>query len=247
MSESSDKHALPAGKSKQKQENLWVNLAFNIIVPAIILSRFSNDEYLGITAGLLVALAFPLAYGVMDFFQRDKINIFSVLGVISTLLTGSISLLKLGPEYIAIKEAAIPAIIGIAVLVSTWTPYPLVSKLILNDNVFDLERLQAAIDLHNGQSLLDAALRTSSYLVAFSFAFSSTLNYLLATWIVVSDPGTAAYNEQLGKLTALSYPVIALPSTLLMAVALFYLMHRIKKITGHNIEDYLILGHHEKG
>ena len=228
---------------KPKQENLWVNLLFNIVIPVVILTRFSNDEYLGITLGLVIALAFPIAYGVMDFFKRDKINIFSVIGVISTLLTGSISLLKLGPEYIAIKEAAIPGIIGLAILISTWTPYPLVGKLILNDTIFDMEKLQAKIAELQAQARLDHALKNSSYMVAFSFAFSSVLNYILASWIVVSAPGTAAYNEELGKLTALSYPVIALPCTIIMGIALFYLIRHIQKITGHSIEEYMLMGH----
>src|SRR5690554_1325326 len=141
MSANTPNNSTPSPDKQNKKENLWVNLAFNIAIPAIILSKFSNDEYLGITLGLVVALAFPFIYGVMDFFQRDKINVFSVLGVISTLLTGSISLLKLGPEYIAIKEAAIPGLIGLTVFISTWTRFPLVGKLIMNEAIFNLSKL----------------------------------------------------------------------------------------------------------
>lgn len=223
-----------------KKENLLVNLAFNIVIPAVILSKFSSDAWLGTTWGLVIALAFPLAYGVMDFFQRATVNIFSVLGVVSTLLTGSISLLKLGPEYIAIKEAAIPGLIGIIVLASTWTPYPLIGKLIMNEAIFDLKKLNTVIAERQAEPQLKTVLRNCSFLVAFSFAFSSLMNYLLATWVVVSDPGTVAYNEELGKMTALSYPVIALPSMIIMGTALFYLIRHIQKITGHSIEEYLL-------
>lgn len=224
-----------------KQENLLVNLAFNIAIPAIILSKFSNDEYLGTTLGLVIALAFPLTYGVLDFFQRDKINIFSVLGVVSTLLTGTISLLKLPPEYIAIKEAAIPALIGLIILASTWTRYPLVGKLIMNEAIFNLVKLNQVVADKNAELRLQQVLKNCSYFVTVSFAFSATMNYLLAVWIVVSDPGTAAYNEELGKMTALSYPVIALPSMVLMAGALFYLIHHIQKITEQSIEEFLYI------
>lgn len=224
-----------------KQENLLVNLAFNIAIPAIILSKFSNDEYLGTTLGLVIALAFPLTYGVLDFFQRDKINIFSVLGVVSTLLTGTISLLKLPPEYIAIKEAAIPALIGLIILASTWTRYPLVGKLIMNEAIFNLAKLNQAVKDKGAELRLQQVLKNCSYFVTVSFAFSATMNYLLAVWIVVSDPGTAAYNEELGKMTALSYPVIALPSMVLMAGALFYLIHHIQKITEQSIEEFLYI------
>lgn len=239
MSSNSDQ-ATP--NASPKQENLLVNLAFNIVIPALILSKLSSDEYLGTTLALIVALAFPLAYGVMDFIQRDKVNIFSILGIVSTLLTGSISLLKLGPEYIAIKEAAIPGIIGIVVLISTWTPFPLVGKLIMNDAIFNTPKLNADIAERNTQERLQSVLRNCSIMVAGSFAFSSVMNYLLATWVVVSDPGTVAYNEELGKMTALSYPVIALPSMIIMGITLFYLIKNIQKLTGNSIEHYMLTG-----
>ena len=227
--------------NSEKKENLFVNLAFNIIIPAVILSKLSNEEYLGTTLGLIVALMFPLGYGLMDFASRKKVNIFSVLGVVSTLLTGGISLLELDPSYIAIKEAAIPGLIFLIVLISTWTPYPLVEKLIFNEAIFDLDKLQKCISEMNIQKQMNVVLKRSSYLVASSFLFSSILNYVLATAIVVSKPGTVAYNEELGKLTALSYPVIALPCTLIMAAALFYMIHHIQKLTDKDIEEFLAI------
>lgn len=232
-------HQQIAAETPPKQENLLVNLAFNIAIPAIILSKFSNEDYLGTTLGLIIALAFPLAYGIMDFFQRDKINIFSVLGVVSTLLTGTISLLKMPPEYIAIKEATIPAIIGLIVFASTWTRYPLVGKLILNEAIFNIQKLNQAIAEKNAETRLQQVMKNCSYIVTVSFAFSAVMNYLLAVWIVVSDPGTATYNEELGKMTALSYPVIALPCMVLMAGALFYLIHQVQKMTEQSIEEFL--------
>lgn len=235
--QSSSEKSAPA-----KQENLLVNLAFNIVIPALILSKLSGEQHLGTTLALIIALAFPFAYGVWDFFQRDKVNIFSILGIVSTLLTGSISLLKLGPEYIAIKEATIPGVIGLVVLISTWTPYPLVGKLIMNDAIFNLAKLNADIAARDAQARLNGILRNCSLMVASSFAFSSLMNYLLATWVVVSDPSTVAYNEELGKMTALSYPVIALPCMIIMGGTLYYLIHHIQKITGNSIEQYLLTG-----
>lgn len=231
-----------SNEKAEKKENFFVNLAFNIAIPAIILSKFSGEQHLGPTMGLIVALAFPLSYGLWDFVTRKKVNFFSILGIVSTLLTGTISLLELDPKYIAIKEAAIPGIIFLCVLISTWTPFPLVEKLILNEAIFDLEKLADCLQQGDDKQKMDAALKNSSYLVALSFAFSSVLNYVLAKMIVVSQPGTEIYNEELGKLTALSYPVIALPCTVIMVFAMFYLFKQIHKITGKDIEEFLIVG-----
>jgi hypothetical protein len=228
--------------SPAPKENIWINLAFNIVIPAFILSKLSGADYLGPTMGLIVALSFPLFYGLMDFRKRHKVNVFSVLGIVSTLLTGTISLLELPPQYIAIKEAAIPSIIFLAVFISTFTSYPLVEKLIFNDAIFDLDKLKTELDNHHAQKRLADVLKNSSYMVSFSFLFSAVLNYVLAKTIVVSLPGTEAYNAELGKLTIYSYPVIALPCTVIMMGALFYLMHHLQKITGKDIEEFLLLG-----
>ena len=67
----------------------------NIVIPVIILVRFSGEDQLGPVNGLLVALAFPVGYGLYDFIVRRGFNPYSMLGFASVLLTGGIGLLKL--------------------------------------------------------------------------------------------------------------------------------------------------------
>ena len=105
-----------------KSESLLLNLLFNIIIPTVILTKLSGDDYLGTRLAIVVALAFPVIYGLKDFVTARRINFFSALGVVSVFLTGGISLLELDPAYIAIKEALIPAIFGLATIVSLKTP-----------------------------------------------------------------------------------------------------------------------------
>ena len=101
-----------------KQESLLANLLINIIFPALILAKLSGDDWLGTKWAIVVALAFPLLYGLRDFLKTGRANFFSGLGIISILLTGGISLMELDAKYIAIKEAAIPALLGFATIVS---------------------------------------------------------------------------------------------------------------------------------
>ncbi|MGK2915651.1 MAG: VC0807 family protein, partial [Porticoccaceae bacterium] len=116
---------------------MLINLVFNIVLPTLILTQLSSDHRLGPTAALVLALAFPVAYGLWDLRVRRKFNLLSGLGVISVLLTGGISLLHLDPRYLAIKEAAVPGIFGLLTLISLRTRYPLVRTLLFNDNVMD--------------------------------------------------------------------------------------------------------------
>ena len=105
---------------------MLVNLAFNIIIPAVILSKFSGEEHLGPEWGIIVALAFPIGYGIKDYFRASKVNCLSALGVFSVFMTGGISLLELDPKYTAYKEAGIPLLLWLAVIGSLKTPWPLV-------------------------------------------------------------------------------------------------------------------------
>ncbi|MFT6737602.1 MAG: hypothetical protein ACJA0G_001742 [Kangiellaceae bacterium] len=159
--------------------------------------------------------------------------------MVSVLLTGGISLLKLPAEYMAIKEAAIPAAIGLAVLITQFTQKPLVKALILNDQLINWDKLNRRLEEKQAVDIFNAKVAVSSYIVASSFFLSSTLNYALAKWILVSEPGTSAYTEEIGRMTALSYPVIVIPSMVLLVTALIYLFRQISKVTGDPVEDFM--------
>ena len=65
------------GKAPEKQESLLINLAFNLLVPTLVLTKLSGEDFLGIKLAIVVALAFPIVYGLHDFFTRGKLNFFS--------------------------------------------------------------------------------------------------------------------------------------------------------------------------
>ncbi len=203
------------------------------------MSYASSDEYLGPAWSVVFALAFPLTYGLLELKNTKKVNMFSVLGIISVLLTGGISLLKLPAEYMAIKEATIPAAIGLAVLITQYTKKPLVKALILNDQIINWNKLNAKLEEKDTVEEFNKKIAVSSYIVASSFFLSSALNYGLAKFILVSEPGTTAYTEELGRMTALSYPVIVIPSMILLIIALVYLFKQISKVTGDPIEEFM--------
>lgn len=216
------------------------NLAFNIVIPVFILSKLSGADSLGPSLSIVFALAFPIGYGLWDLRQSGKVNPFSILGVVSVFLTGGISLLQLDPQYIAIKEAAIPACIGIAVLFTQRTRFPLVKTLILNAQLVRTEALYEALSQRGNTALFEKRLGQASLIVAGSFFVSSTLNYLLAKIILVSPPGTTQFSEELGRMTALSYPVIALPSMVILMLAIWFVFSQIRKLTGESLESFLV-------
>ena len=217
-----------------RRENPLVSLLFNIVIPVVILMRFSSDEWLGPVNGLLVALAFPLAYGIFDYSQRRTLNFLPIVGVVGILLTGGIGLLKLDPKWIAVKEGAIPLFIGIAVIGSLKTRFSLVSVLL--NKVIDSEAVNVALDERGTQAPYKRRLVHATFIVAASFFLSSVSNFLLARLVVVSPPGTTAFNEELGKMTALSFPVISVPAIIILTIAILYTVVGIRNLTGMDME-----------
>ncbi|GAJ74451.1 LOW QUALITY PROTEIN: hypothetical protein JCM18905_170 [Vibrio sp. JCM 18905] len=211
-------------------------ILFNVFIPSFILMKFSGDEHLGTAMALVVALLFPIIYGGMDLVRNKKFNFISALGFISVLLTGGIGLLELDTRWLA-KKPLIPGLIGLAVLGSTFTRYPLMQKLVLNDTVLNLSLINERLK-ENGQSeAFERCLMSSNYLFASTFAFSSAMNYFLATWIVTSPSGTAAFNEELGKMTLYSYPMIAIPSMLMMFGIFYYIWRQVRTMTSLETEQ----------
>ncbi|AVF73117.1 MULTISPECIES: VC0807 family protein [Vibrio] len=220
-----------------KKPNPLFEILFNVFIPSFILMKFSGDEHLGTAMALVVALLFPIIYGGMDLVRNKKFNFISALGFISVLLTGGIGLLELDTRWLALKEALIPGLIGLAVLGSTFTRYPLMQKLVLNDTVLNLALINQRLKENDKTDAFERCLMSSNYLFASTFAFSSAMNYFLATWIVTSPSGTAAFNEELGKMTLYSYPMIAIPSMLMMFGIFYYIWRQVRAMTSLETEQ----------
>jgi hypothetical protein len=217
--------------------NMLVELLITLIIPSVILMKLSGPEHLGVVYALLLALAFPLFWGARDLITRRKVNFLAVLGLVSILLTGGIGLLQLDTQWLAVKEAAVPGLIGVAVLISAYTRYPLVKVLLFNPMLMNVERIQESLQQRGNTAAFEARLKYATWMIGGTFFFSSVMNYFLATWIVTSPTGTAAFNEELGRLTLLSYPVIALPSTIMMMAVLFYLTRSIRQLAGLSLTE----------
>ena len=111
----SDAKTAPA----QHKPRPLIDLLVSILLPSIILMKLSGDDNLDATNALLLALAFPVGWGLFELVQYRKFNFIALLGVISVLLTGGIGVLQLDTRWLAIKEAAVPGVIGLAVLGAT--------------------------------------------------------------------------------------------------------------------------------
>jgi hypothetical protein len=219
--------------------NPLFEILVSIIIPAVILMKWSGPQDLGAMNALLLALAFPLGWGALDLARRRRLNLFAVLGLTSVLLTGGIGLLQLDAQWLAVKEAAIPGVLGLIVAGSALTRYPLARMLLYNPAILDVERINAALAGRGNTTRFEARLRAATWMLGGAFFFSAAMNYRLATWVVTSPAGSAAFNEELGRLTFLSYPMIALPATLMTLAVLVYLARGVRRLAGIGLKEAL--------
>ena len=228
-------HSKPGHKPRP-----MVDLLVSIIIPSAILMKLSGGDDLGVSGALIVALVFPLGWGLFELFKYKKFNFIALLGLISVLLTGGIGLLQLDPQWLAIKEAAIPGVIGVAVLISTLTPYPLIKTLLYNPGIMNVDKIQQKLNDNNNRRIFERRLQNATYWLSATFLFSAIMNYTLARWVVTSPAGSVAFNEELGQMTLLSYPVIAIPSMIMMMAIMYYLWRTIHGMTGLKFEEILV-------
>lgn len=222
-----------------KRENLLVNLGCNVLLPSIILKWGSKAAAVGPRWALVIALAFPVGYFLYDLQARRKFNFISALGFFSVLATGSFALMKLDLFWFAVKEAAVPAVIGLVVLASMGTRWPLVREMLYNPQVIDVERIDAALAERNARPTFERLLREASLLLTLSFLISAVLNYALARYLLKSPAGSEAFNGELARMNLLSWPVIVLPSTAMTMYALWRLLGGLQRVTGLELEQLL--------
>ena len=242
--------------SSPKRENMLLNLGFNLLLPIVILRK--GDEWLGkplanITDSapesavvgsiiLLLAISFPVSYGILDLIRRRKWNFFSILGAISALLTGGIGLLP-GANVLmfAIKESALPAILGVITIITLKTKKPLVRLFLYNPEIIKVALVDKKLMELGTKSHFDRLLVKCTWLIGLSFAVSAILNFILSRMIVVTEPSLdkIAFNDEVGQMMGWSLPVISIPCMIVSGYAFWLLIKGIKQFTGLSMEEVM--------
>ncbi|NNC89935.1 MAG: hypothetical protein HKN82_15865 [Akkermansiaceae bacterium] len=253
--------------AKPPQENPLTNILVNVIVPVLVLSYLSKDPaiqetlgetvrpwHLGPAKAIIIALALPIGYGVWFFVRHRSANFFSILGFISVLLTGGLTLYlwnkdgSIKPhaaELFGLKEASIPLVLGCAIFASHWTKTPLLNAFLYSPQIFDLKRIEKAVEERNAQDRYRRLLFTSTIIFASSFLVSTVANFFLALHFlggIDTDAPDALvkYNEGVAKLTGWGFAVIGVPILLLLFFLLWFLLRGLRALTGLDNEEIML-------
>lgn len=218
--------------AQPKKENTLVNLLFNVLLPTLILMKFSSERALGPVWSLVVALSFPIAYGIWDFSQRRRTNFLSIVGFASVLLSGGLGLLKVDGMVFAIKEAAVPLVFGAAVLISGWTRRSFVRSMLFTDAIFEVHRIEAAVGERGTRDQFERLFVRATYGFALSFLISAIINFVLARYFLKSPAGTEAFNVELGKMNFWTPIAVLVPFLVIMMTVIWRMVKGMETVTG---------------
>lgn len=221
----------------KREESVLISILMNIVLPSLVLTKGSG--FLGADKALAIAVLIPVGYFIWDFWLRREVSFMSILGFASVLASGVLGLVKATGFFFALKEALLPSVLGFAVLMSLRWRKPLINAFLYNDKIFEKDKIDSALSQKGNEKNFQTLLRTVNLIVAGSFFISAGLNFILAFWLIKSPPGTDAFNSELGKMNALSFPVVALPSMAVLAIGLFKLSKGLTSLTGLKTEDLM--------
>ena len=253
-----DETAAPiASKAATAQENPFADIIINVLVPVLVLSYLSKegDElwHVGPMWAMFVALAIPIGYGLWHYFKYRQMNVFSLVGLFSVVLTGAItiylwsggaSVRKNAALLFGIKEAVQPLVLGSLFLITHKMSKPLFNVFVYNDTIFDLSTIEAAIAERGTETEHKRLLWKATLLFFGSFLVSSVLNLGLAFYFLGDlDPLSAdwreLYNSDVAKITGWGFVVIGAPIIVVGGCILWYLVTGLKRLTG--LETEMIL------
>lgn len=224
----------------RKPPNPIAELVLTLVLPSLALDYLSKPESLGPFWALVVSLLFPIGFGAWCLWHKAGWNVFSVLGFVTILLSGGLGLLKLDAFWFAVKESAMPVMLGAAFPLSHRFGKPLINALVMQPHLLNLRSVNAALGDGTKRGLFEHALFRASCGMGFGMAGSAVANFLLALWILGGkEPGSEAFVKGIAKLNWVSLFVIGVPMMAVMLLVFVWLLRQIQRITGLERDDLL--------
>ncbi len=232
---------------KQTPTGFFLDLAFNLVIPVMILQKLSSRlGENGPLIALVIALSFPLSFGFYDLVVKKKRNLLSILGFINILFTGGFALMGLTRNWYIAKELLLPALIGTYVWSTTLRKTPFIELIFFNDSVFNMDAINQKISEKNNRKDLKRLMFHSTKIFATTFLVSAVANFFIANNIFTDIPyiwtateRAAIRNYEIAEMKKWHYIVLLVPSLVMTVLLLWHLVSGLTKITGLKMEELM--------
>lgn len=230
---------------KRKKENPLMSILANILLPVVILnkSHLFPGENKAVLA-LVLALSFPIGYGLWDKFTNKKVNYISLLGLVNTLITGFFAIAQLQGIWFAVKEAAFPFVLGIATLSTSFLKKPFMKTFLGESGLLKMDVIESAVKEKGSEKKLFQAFNKANVLFSISFFISAVLNFILAVIIfrpistdISSEERAIILNKQISSMTWQGMLVISVPLMIFLGITMAVLLKSLQKATDLTQEE----------
>jgi hypothetical protein len=231
-------------ESPPPPDNPLLSLVVNILIPVAILNK--GGHYLSPKLTLLVALFFPLTYGIQDYIRRRHKNYVSLVGLVNICLTGSLALMSLNGIWFAFKEATLPTVLGFLVLFSAWTKTPAAKVMFCNPHVLNMSLIEERLQTLARESTFLKILKRTTLWLSLSFFISAAANFTLALHIfedidpkLPSEEQLKVLNGQLAHMTWVAFGVVALPLMVFSAILIYAFLKKVSRLIDVPVDNLM--------
>ena len=205
---------------------LGLDFLFGLVVPIIILSRFS-DEFGNVTAYVVSALV-PVTWVAVDlFFITKRFNFITSFLGLNAVVRGILAFWFVDGVAYAFKDS-VPSLLWVVVFgASLAFGRPLIGAFLeqsFDPRSPDQERsLRGLFDERPARR----ALWFGTLAMVLLSVITGMANFFLNIWIVTADFGTRAFNAQVAESNAIARFAISIPETLVLMVVVAFALRAV--------------------
>lgn len=235
----------------EQRSHPLLSVVCSILLPVLILNKCSSVGeqwyHLGATPALVVALCLPVGYGLWGLLKQRGGGIITLMGIITTLLTGLVTIYAQSggegalrpstPWVYAAKEGLLPLIIAALVLLGGTGKGSLLRAVFYTEEAFHTSEVEARIAALHREADYEAVLGLMNCLMAGCFLTSAVLSFFIALHFqlpVLSLPAEQqpeAYNYAVGSITWWSWILISIPVLIIFLALCYYLPRKLRQLT----------------
>ena len=219
---------------KVQPSNTLLQLAVNIFLPLVILTKLSGKDQLGQIGALLVALALPVLWELYRVIKHRKLSMLSAAAIGGIVLTGGISLLGLSEGWLAVRRSAIYVIGSLVLLGLLYKKKQPVDWLL--PSVLDINTVNSAIQRRKKEAEFKRKKHTTVYAFALLLLVVGVVSYILTRVVITHATNTEAFNTEYARLRVLSLPFVTAPLVVGGTAILMYLLIGIEKLSGLELD-----------
>jgi hypothetical protein len=196
---------------------LGLDFLFGLIIPIVILSRFSDD--LGNITAYVVSALVPVTWVAVDLlFITKRFNFITSFLGLNAVVRGILAFWFVDGVAYAFKDSA-PSLLWVVVFgASLMFGRPLISAFL--EQTFDprTPEQERSIGVLFDEPPVRRALWIGTFAMVLLSIVTGIANFFLNLWIVTAEFGTQMFNSQVAESNAIARFAIAIPEALALMV-----------------------------